>query len=444
MKSQTAELSIRYQPIRNLKHNPRNSRAHSPRQIRQIADSIGAFGFNNPVLVDKDNTIIAGHGRVAAAKLLGMTEVPTIRLDSLSTDQIRAYVITDNRLAEKAGWDKSILAIELQHLLNVESEFEITVTGFEIPEIDLILSVEETEPEAEDLFEVDEESEPISQPGDSWELGKHRILCGSALEQECYTLLLGKKRLVADVVFVDPPFNVRVDGNVSGNGAIHHREFQMASGEMNEFQFISFLTASLKLLARNSATGSVHFVCMDWRHMGELLSAGRQVYESLLNVCVWVKNNGGMGSFYRSRHELVFVFRNGKGKHRNNIQLGQYGRNRTNVWEYAGINTLSKVGEEGNLLALHPTVKPVAMVADALLDCSAPGDIVLDAFLGSGSTVIAAERTGRLCYGIELDPIYVDTAIRRWQRYTGSHAVHLASGKRFDDIAKEISEASHG
>ena len=191
----------------------------------------------------------------------------------------------------------------------------------------------------------------------------------------------------------------------------------MASGEMNEFQFISFLTASLKLLARNSATGSVHFVCMDWRHMGELLSAGRQVYESLLNMCVWVKNNGGMGSFYRSRHELVFVFRNGKGKHRNNIQLGQYGRNRTNVWEYAGINTLSKVGEEGNLLALHPTVKPVAMVADALLDCSAPGDIVLDAFLGSGSTVIAAERTGRLCYGIELDPIYVDTAIRRWQRW---------------------------
>jgi len=444
MKSQTAELSIRYQPIRNLKHNPRNSRTHSPRQIRQIADSIRAFGFNNPVLVDKDNTIIAGHGRVAAAKLLGMTDVPTIRLDSLSTDQIRAYVITDNRLAEKAGWDKSILAIELQHLLNVESEFEITVTGFEIPEIDLILSVEETEPEAEDLFEVDEESEPISQPGDSWELGKHRILCGSALEQECYTLLLGKKRLVADVVFVDPPFNVRVDGNVSGNGAIHHREFQMASGEMNEFQFISFLTASLKLLARNSATGSVHFVCMDWRHMGELLSAGRQVYESLLNMCVWVKNNGGMGSFYRSRHELVFVFRNGKGKHRNNIQLGQYGRNRTNVWEYAGINTLSKVGEEGNLLALHPTVKPVAMVADALLDCSAPGDIVLDAFLGSGSTVIAAERTGRLCYGIELDPIYVDTAIRRWQRYTGSHAVHLASGKRFDDIAKEILEATRG
>jgi DNA modification methylase len=444
MKSQIAELSIRYQPIRNLKHSPRNSRTHSPRQIRQIADSIRAFGFNNPALVDKDNTIIAGHGRVAAAKLLGMTEVPTIRLDSLSTDQIRAYVITDNRLAEKAGWDKSILAIEFQHLLNVESEFEITVTGFEIPEIDLILSAEETEPEAEDLFEVDEASERITQPEDLWELGKHRILCGTALEQECYARLLGKKRRVADVVFVDPPFNVRVDGNVSGNGTIHHREFQMASGEMNEFQFISFLTSSLKLLASNSATGSVHFVCMDWRHMGELLSAGRQVYESLLNMCVWVKNNGGMGSFYRSRHELVFVFRNGKGKHRNNIQLGQYGRNRTNVWEYAGINTLSKVGEEGNLLALHPTVKPVAMVGDALLDCSAPGDIVLDAFLGSGSTVIAAERTGRLCYGIELDPIYVDTAIRRWQRYTGNHAVHLASGKRFDDIAKEILEATRG
>lgn len=314
MKSIDPELQIAHLPIRELKSNSHNSRTHSKRQIRQIADSIRAFGFNNPVLVDKDSTIIAGHGRVSAAKLLGITEVPTIRLENLSPDQIRAYVITDNRLAEEAGWDTSILAIEFQHLLDVESDFDITVTGFEVPEIDSILSLEGSESDADDLFEVDEEAAPVTQSGDLWQLGKHRILCGSALEQECYARLFGKKRCVADVVFVDPPFNVRVDGNVSGNGAIHHREFQMASGEMNEFQFISFLTSSLKLLANNSATGSVHFVCMDWRHMGELISAGRQVYESLLNLCVWVKNNGGMGSFYRSRHELVFVFRNGNGR----------------------------------------------------------------------------------------------------------------------------------
>jgi DNA modification methylase len=178
---------------------------------------------------------------------------------------------------------------------------------------------------------------------------------------------------------------------------------------------------------------------MDWRHLGELMVAGRRVYEELLNLCVWVKNNGGMGSLYRSRHELIFAFRSGKASHRNNVQLGRFGRNRTNVWEYPSATTLSKRGDEGNLLALHPTVKPVALVADALLDCSARGDIVLDAFLGSGSTLIAAERTGRSCYGIELDPIYVDTAIRRWQRYTGDHAINALSGKRFDDSSREIS-----
>lgn len=442
MKKKISELLIVYLLIGDLKPNSHNARTHSKHQIRQIANSIEEFGFTNPILIDKNNVIIAGHGRLAAAELLGMHEVPTIRLESLSRDQIRAYVLADNRLAEKAGWDKSILAIELQQLLSIETEFDITITGFEIPEIDLLLTANDDQSDADDVFEVDETAEAVTQPGDLWELEKHRILCGSAIEQSSYTRLLGTKR--AAVVFVDPPYNVPIEGNVSGNGAIRHREFQMASGEMSEFQFISFLTSSLKLLARYSSSGSVHFVCMGWRHIGELLTAGRQVYDAVLNVCVWVKNNGGMGSFYRSRHELVFVFRNGKGKHRNNIQLGQYGRDRTNVWEYPSIVTLSKTGEEGNLLALHPTVKPVAMVADALLDCSARGDLVLDAFLGSGSTLIAAERTGRVCCGIELDPLYVDTAIRRWQRYTGGHAVHSVSGKRFDDIASGHSEASRG
>lgn len=445
MRTRTSELLITYRPVGTLKSNPNNSRVHSKRQIHQIAKSITEFGFTNPVLVDKNNTVIAGHGRLAAAKLLGIEQVPTIRLEHLSPDQLRAYVIADNRLAEKAGWDTAILGIELQHLLTIDSEFDVTVTGFEIPDIDLLLSAPNQTPDPDDTLDIADSLQAVSQPGSLWQLGRHRILCGSAIEQGSYAKLLGAKR--AGVVFVDPPYNVAIDGHVSGNGSIRHREFQMASGEMSEFEFVSFLTSSLALLARFSSSGSVHYVCMDWRHTGELITAGKAVYESLLNVCVWVKNNGGMGSLYRSRHELVFVFKNGKGQHRNNVKLGRYGRHRTNVWEYPGVNTLSKSGDEGNLLALHPTVKPVALVADALCDCSARGDLVLDAFLGSGSTLIAAERTGRYCYGIEIDPTYVDTAIKRWQRYTGHYAVDPSSGRRFDDISEEISneylEAHH-
>jgi DNA modification methylase len=246
----------------------------------------------------------------------------------------------------------------------------------------------------------------------------------------------GKK---TDLVFVDPPYNVAIDGHVSGNGSIQHREFQMASGEMSEDEFIQFLTCSLGLLARHSKVGSVQFVCMDWRHAGELLAAGKQAYDCLLNLCVWAKDKGGMGSLYRSQHEFIFVFRAGKSSHRNNVQLGRFGRNRTNVWNYPGVNTLSRQNDEGNLLELHPTVKPVALVADAILDCSAPGNLVLDSFLGSGSTLMAAQRTGRICRGIEIDPLYVDTAIRRWQRETGAEAIHAESGKRFEDMG-----AAHG
>jgi DNA modification methylase len=435
------QLFIAYQPICDVKNNPRNARTHSKHQIRQIADSIKAFGFNNPVLLDNTNTIVAGHGRVAAAKLLGMSEVPTIRLENLTLEQIRAYVLADNRLAEKAGWDKSILAIELQHPLTIDNDFEVTITGFDIPEIDLILQEVGTNEDRDDVFEIGGNGTAISQPGDLWLLGKHRLLCGNALRRASYADLMANRRAAA--VFVDPPYNVTIDGHVSGNGSVRHREFQMASGDMSEAEFVSFLTTSLRLLAQYSASGSVHFVCMDWRHMGELLAAGRQVYETLLNVCIWIKNNGGMGSFYRSRLEIVFVFKNGRGKHRNNVDLGKHGRNRTNVWEYPGANTLSKNGEEGNLLALHPTVKPVALIADALLDCSARGDLILDGFLGSGSTLIAAERVGRVCYGIEIDPLYVDVAIRRWQRHSGDRAVHAKTGKHFDDFAK-TAEVSNG
>jgi DNA modification methylase len=439
--SDLPQLKIIYKPIGSLASYPNNSRKHSQHQIRQIASSIKAFGFTNPILIDQNDTVIAGHGRVAAAKLLDMDQVPAIRLEGLSRDQIRAYVIADNRLAEKAGWDKSILAIELQHLLTIDSDLDVTLTGFEVPEIDLILSQATIEPDQDDLFEIDQANQTVTQPGDLWLLGKHRVLCGNSLDENSYRTLTVSRR--ANVVFIDPPYNVAIEGNVSGHGSIHHPEFAMGSGEMNEAEFVAFLTTSLRLLARHSTNGSVHFICMDWRHSAELLAAGNQIYEAFINLCIWVKNNGGIGSFYRSRHELVFVFKNGKGPHRNNVMLGRFGRNRTNVWEYPSVSALSKQGDEGNLLALHPTVKPVALVADALLDCSARGDIVLDSFLGSGSTVIAAERIGRVCYGIEIEPRYVDVAVRRWQRHTGDRAIHSGTDKCFDELAA-ASEVGNG
>jgi DNA modification methylase len=436
------KLIVQYFPVDSLRSYRSNARVHSSQQINQIAKSIQFFGFTNPVLIASDRTIVAGHGRVEAAKQLGLIEVPTILLEHLTKEQIRAYVIADNRLAEKAGWDKEILSIELQHLVMNDDGLDVTITGFEVPEIDLILEeAQAKEQDKDDLFQIDESAQAITKPGDLWQLGRHRVLCGNSLDESSFTSLMARRK--ANLVFADPPYNVVIDGYASGNGQISHREFAMASGEMNEAEFVAFLNTSLRLLAKHSTSESVHFICMDWRHMGELLAAGRQSYDSLLNVCVWVKNNGGMGSFYRSRHELVFVFRNGKGRHRNNIQLGQFGRNRTNVWEYECINTLSRQNDEGNLLALHPTVKPVAMVADAILDSSARGDIVLDSFLGSGTTLIAAERVGRICMGIEFDPLYVDVAIRRWQKHTGDRAIHLATGKSFDELSANA-EAGDG
>ena len=432
-----SQLQVVYEDIQNLVPYARNARTHSKHQIRQIAESIRTFGFTNPVLVNRSKMIVAGHGRVQAAKLLAITEVPTICLDTLTEDQIRAYILVDNRLAEKAGWDHSILAIELQHLTSVDRAFDVSITGFDVGEIDLILQ-EAGKDEAAEEEEVEISSgPPVTKPGDIWLLGRHRLLCGDALAESTYVALMNGQK--ADVVFADPPYNVRIDGNVCGKGAIHHREFAMASGEMSESEFFDFLCSALALLERHSSDGSVHFICMDWRHAAELLLAGKKVYDTLLNLCVWTKDNGGMGSFYRSQHELVFVFRKGHEPHRNNVQLGRFGRNRTNVWRYPGVNTLSRSGEEGKLLALHPTVKPVAMIADAILDCSARGDIVLDNFSGVGSTILAAEKAGRVCYAIEIDPLYVDTAVRRWEKHTRERAVCAATGEYFDQA-----EVTHG
>jgi DNA modification methylase len=441
--SSQPSLRIIYRRIEELKIDPGNPRRHSKKQVRQIAESIKAFGFNVPILIDRDGNIISGHGRWLACRGLGLTEVPTLCLDHLTLAQARAFMIADNRLTEIAVWDDRLLAQQLKDLLLVGLDFDIEATGFQTGEIDLRIASLDDPPNADaDPADVVPEIPviPLSKLGDVWLLQGHRLLCGSALDSPTFAALMGEER--AATVFVDPPYNVRIDGHASGLGAIHHRPFPMASGEMDRSQFTAFLGQAFRNLAAFSVDGSIHFVSMDWRHAEELLAAARDIYGELKNLCVWVKDNAGMGSLYRSQHELVFVFKHGRNGHRNNVQLGQFGRNRTNVWHYPGANSFARCGEEGNLLALHPTVKPVAMIADAILDCSARGDIVLDAFLGSGTTVIAAERTGRGCYGLELDPAYVDTIVRRWQKLTGGSARHAATGRSFDDLAREAEVAN--
>jgi 16S rRNA G966 N2-methylase RsmD len=432
-------VAVIYRRIDQLRLDPKNPRLHRPKQIRQIAHSIEAFGFNCPVLVDATLKVIAGHGRVLAAQLLGWNEAPTIRLDHLSEAQARAFMIADNRLTENATWDDDLLAEQLQDLACLDLDFDLEVTGLDTGEIDLrIDSLNGQKHESEDVVPASS-GPPVSRLGDLWYLGEHRIYCGSALELSSYAELMNDRK--AAMVFSDPPYNVKIGGNVSGLGSFQHREFVMASGEMSEADFTLFLIRSFSLMRDHSTSGSIHFICMDWRHLGELLAAGRATYNELKNLCVWVKSNAGMGSFYRSQHELIAAFLSGHGPHRNNVMLGRYGRNRTNVWTYPSINSFGRIGEEGNLLALHPTVKPVALVADAVMDCSARNDVVLDPFCGSGTTVIAAERTGRRCYGLELDPRYVDTIVRRWQAFTRDSARHSASDRSFDQMQVEV-EAS--
>jgi DNA modification methylase len=433
----TATLSIVYKKRSDITPDPRNPRVHTNKQIRQIARSIEAFGFNVPFLVDRKLRLISGHGRLAACGLLGIESVPTISLEHLSEEQIQAFKIADNRLTEIAEWDSRVLAEQLKSLSEVELNFDLDVTGFEVGEIDVMIEglVEgEGETEADALPE--RESAPkVSSLGDIWQLGRNRLCCGNCLSQEPFTAVMDQRR--AHAVFTDPPYNVRIDGFVSRSEKNPHSEFAMASGEMSEEEFTRFLSIVFNNLRHNTESGSLHFVCMDWRHIGEVLVASQQTYTEFKNLCVWVKDSGGLGSLYRSQHELVFVFKSGTDKHRNNIELGRNGRYRTNVWSFPRPLSLANKEPDASLLRLHPTIKPVAMVADAILDCTARGEIVLDPFVGSGTTLLAAERVGRIAYGIELDPDYVDLSIRRWQTFTGKSAVHVESGRTFRELEEE-------
>jgi DNA modification methylase len=431
-------MNIETIAVRALQPYIRNARTHSK---KQIANSIQRFGFCNPVLIDDAGQIIAGHGRVEAAKLLGMEAVPAVRLSHLSDAEKRAYILADNRLAEKAGWDREILAIELQGL--IELNFEIELTGFTTSDVDLLL---EEAAEANGAATGPEDdipalaSETVTRSADLWLLGNHRLLCGDARDTGAYAALL--EDATAQFVITDPPYNVPIDGHVCGLGRIRHENFAMGCGEMSEEAFTGFLASAFCNLAAYSCDGSIHQICMDWRHIGEIVMAGRQVYAELKNVCVWNKSNAGMGSFYRSKHELVFVFKNGTASHINNFELGQHGRSRSNVWDYAGVNTM----RPGRLdeLAIHPTVKPVALVADAMKDCSHRGGVVLDPFCGSGTVLVAAQRTGRRACALEIDPHYVDVAVRRWQTFTGKAATLGATSQTFEEVSETRNQCGSG
>ena len=430
---------IRHVSPGTLRAHPSNTRTHPKKQIHQLARSIKQFGFTVPIVADDAGVILAGHARWSAAKELSLESVPVVVLSGLSDTEARAYVLADNKLAEKAGWDRNTLAIELSNLgpLLAEIDLDISITGFEPAEFEVLLG-DIVDPEADPADEPPPlTTVPVSRKGDVWLLGanRHRLLCGDARDASHFRKLMGANR--AAMVFADPPYNVAIK-SVQGRGKIKHGDFVMAAGEMSKPQFTAFLTETLGLAADHSADGSIHFICMDWRHMEEMLCAGRAVYAELKNLVVWAKTNAGLGSFYRSQHELIFVFKNGDSPHTNNFELGQHGRHRSNVWTYSGVNSF-RAGRMDEL-AVHPTVKPITLVADAMRDCSRRGEIVLDPFMGSGTTILAAERVGRRAYGLELDPLYVDAAVRRWERFTKADAVLERTGQSFDELADAAGE----
>jgi len=426
----SSNLAVSYRDPDDLKPHPQNSRAHTPAQIKIVAGSIETYGWTNPILVDNDRNVIAGHARLEAAKLLKLPEVPTICLSHMTPAQKRAYIIADNRMNEVAGsWDLKILALEHQAIRLMDPDFDISATGFCLDDVEIMIDGLTEGREAEPA-QADRSRPAVAQIGDLWVLGDHKILCGDSTLSSSYETLLSTER--AQVVVTDAPYNVRINGNVSNSG--QHGEFVMASGEMSRPEFTDFLTTVFGHLIAFSVDGSIHYLFMDWRHMPEMVAATDQ-YTEMKNLICWNKQSGGMGAFYRSKHELIWVMKSGTVRHINNFGLGDKGRYRTNVWDYPGLAGWTSGRSEE--LAMHPTVKPVAMIVDALKDCSRKSGIVLDCFGGSGTTLIAAEQTGRRARLIELDPAYVDVTIRRWETDTGGKALLVHDGRSFDQLEQE-------
>lgn len=427
-------------PPELLRPYARNARTHSERQVALIAQSIEIFGFTNPIIADEDGTIIAGHGRWEAARLLGLATLPVLRSRHMTPEKVKAYRIADNMLAELSGWDMDLLKLEFDELSAIELDFSIEVTGFAHPEIDMIVDEPATatgpDDGPRDPLDADIPEPPInpvSQIGDLWLMGEHRLLVGSSLDPACFAVLMAGRQ--ATMVFQDGPYNVPIKGHVSGLGKVQHREFAMASGEMSKTQFQAFNATNLKAITPHLVDGAILAMCMDWRGSLPHQLAMEEAGLGLINLAVWVKSNGGMGSLLRSQHELVFIAKHGKASHINNVQLGKFKRYRTNVWRYPGVNTFGRGRMEQ--LTAHPTPKPVPLVADAIRDVSNRGQIVLDSFMGSGTTLLAAERTGRIAYGMDIDPGYVDVSVARWEAMTGKAAVLESTGKTFAETSSE-------
>ena len=423
-------LQVIYRPRTALKPHPQNPNTHSAKQVELIARSIRDFGWTNPIIIDEDDKVLAGHGRLLAAASIGIDMVPTICVAHLSPAQRRAYVILDNRLSEVGGtWNRRLLALEHEAIQLLDPEFDLTSTGFELD--DIAIMFDNLNDISEDRTpEPDRKGPAVAKVGDLWLLGHHRLYCGDARMAASFEALLGTEK--AQMVLVDAPYNVRIGGNCVAEGK--HREFIMASGEMTRTEFADFLTGVFAHLITFSVDGSLHYLFMDWRHMAEMVLATSQ-YAEQKNLIVFDKISAGMGTCYRSQHELIWLMKNGTGPHINNFLLGQKGRHRTNVWSYPGLN--GAVPDRQKLLALHPTVKPLALISDAIKDCSKTGGLILDCFAGSGTIIMAAERTGRRAAAMELDAHYVDVAIRRWQADTGQKAVFAHDGRSFGELEQK-------
>ena len=416
-------------PINSVKRYERNARRHSRLQIRAIIKSVQANGLVNPPLVDEFGVLIAGHGRLEAAIQLGMTEVPVIRISGLTEAQKRALRIADNRIAERSTWDEALLKVELQSI--IELDYDVEQTGFELIEVDRIVS-SDAEPLEDEPEIPPPPQKPISRIGDLWRCNESWILCGDARDNNAYVRVLAGT--LAGQVITDFPYNVKIANNVSGLGKRTHCEFAMASGEMSPTEFYNFLMVVIKSTRDHSRDGSIHYYFMDWRSIATLVMAGMELFNELKNILVWAKSSPGMGSLYRSQHELIAVFKHGTAPHINNIQLGRMGRNRSNLLQYPGAAGFSMLRDT---LEDHATPKPIKLIADLIRDTSNVGDMVLDPFGGSGSTLLAAEQLDRRAALIEIEPRFVDVTLRRFQEATGIEPVLMPEGTPLSAVRRQ-------
>lgn len=443
--SETIACSTIYFTIALLNLGNRRLRRRNAKAFQKLVRSIKHFGIVRPILIDQHNNVIDGHGVIEAAMELGIAKVPAIVIDHLAEEDLRALGIALNKLQELGEWNEEVLAQELQFISELNTEYDLELTGLELGEIEFLISDEDAaksndQPDPSDdveLATLETDYDPVSREGDLFLIKgnsfEHRVYCGDARSKKGIVKALGNWD--ANMVLTDPPFDVPVQGHVGGLGKTKHREFVMGSGELGPRRFYKLLLKSIKRYKKALTDGGLAYVFMDKNGLEALLRAGREAGLKLHSICVWRKTNAGMGSLYRSQNEFVVIFKKGKAPHINNVDLGKYGRYRTTDWHYAGFNTFSKERQE--LFKLHPTLKPVRMLSDAIRDVTRRGDVVLDSFAGAGSTLIAAEKTGRRSVSIELDPIYVDTILKRFEKEFGVEAVHAGTGLTFSQLSEE-------